>query len=116
MGGYGFYVWSAYGVTALVLVVELLALRSRRRSVLAEARLTGPTPRPIRGRRPNEAPSPPLRCGSAPACCVLGVAAALVLNAFQSNLVFFFSPTEVAANGRRRAARSASAAWSRRRA
>lgn len=26
----------------------------------------------------------------------LGIAAALVLNAFQSNLVFFFSPTEVA--------------------
>ena len=40
MNGYGFYVWSAYGVTAIVLVVELLALRSRRRSVLAEARLT----------------------------------------------------------------------------
>jgi cytochrome c-type biogenesis protein CcmE len=28
---------------------------------------------------------------------VLGVAAALVLNAFQSNLVFFFTPTQVAA-------------------
>ena len=28
----------------------------------------------------------------------LGVAAALVLNAFQSNLVFFFSPTQVVAN------------------
>lgn len=28
----------------------------------------------------------------------LGVAAILVLNAFQSNLVFFFSPTQVAAN------------------
>ncbi len=28
----------------------------------------------------------------------LGAAAALVLNAFQSNLVFFFSPTQVAAN------------------
>jgi cytochrome c-type biogenesis protein CcmE len=27
----------------------------------------------------------------------LGIAAALILNAFQSNLVFFFSPTEVAA-------------------
>ncbi len=39
MNGYGFYVWSAYGVTALVLAVELVALRSRRRSVLAEARL-----------------------------------------------------------------------------
>ena len=29
---------------------------------------------------------------------LLGGAAALVLNAFQSNLVFFFSPSEVAAN------------------
>jgi cytochrome c-type biogenesis protein CcmE len=29
---------------------------------------------------------------------VLGVAVALVLNAFQSNLVFFFSPSQVAAN------------------
>src|SRR5215216_4290302 len=28
---------------------------------------------------------------------VIGVAAALVLNAFQDNLVFFFSPTQVAA-------------------
>ena len=28
----------------------------------------------------------------------VGVAAALVLNAFQSNLVFFFTPTQVAAN------------------
>ncbi len=33
-------------------------------------------------------------------CCglvALGVASALVLNAFNSNLVFFFSPTQVAA-------------------
>ena len=29
---------------------------------------------------------------------LLGVTAALVLNAFQSNLVFFFSPSQVAAN------------------
>jgi cytochrome c-type biogenesis protein CcmE len=29
---------------------------------------------------------------------VLGAVAALVLNAFQSNLVFFYSPTQVAAN------------------
>ena len=42
MNGYGFYIWSAYGVAALVLAVELFALRSRRRSVLAEARLIGP--------------------------------------------------------------------------
>jgi heme exporter protein D len=29
MGGYGFYVWSSYIVTALVLVCELLSLRAR---------------------------------------------------------------------------------------
>jgi heme exporter protein CcmD len=42
MNGYGFYVWSAYGAAALVLAIELLTLRSRRRTVLLEARLTRP--------------------------------------------------------------------------
>jgi len=42
MNGYGFYIWSAYGVAALLLAVEVLTLRSHRRSVLAEARLTVP--------------------------------------------------------------------------
>jgi heme exporter protein D len=42
MNGYGFYIWSAYGASALVLVIELLTLRSRRRSALLEARLTRP--------------------------------------------------------------------------
>jgi cytochrome c-type biogenesis protein CcmE len=32
------------------------------------------------------------------AVAALGIAAALVLNAFQSNLVFFFSPSQVVAN------------------
>ncbi len=61
MNGYGFYVWSAYGVAALVLLVELVALRSRRRSVLAEARLTVPDGAADPRRSPNEAPSSPLR-------------------------------------------------------
>ena len=30
--------------------------------------------------------------------CAVGAAAALVLNAFQSNLVFFYSPSQIAAN------------------
>ena len=30
MGGYGFYVWGAYGVTALAIIAELIALRARR--------------------------------------------------------------------------------------
>ena len=30
MGGYGFYIWGAYGVTALAIMAELIALRARR--------------------------------------------------------------------------------------
>ena len=37
MGGYGFYVWGAYGVTVLAIVVELAALRARRRAAEALA-------------------------------------------------------------------------------
>ena len=35
MGGYGFYVWGAYGVTALLLAAEVIAVVRRRRSLLA---------------------------------------------------------------------------------
>ncbi|HXX82818.1 MAG TPA: heme exporter protein CcmD [Casimicrobiaceae bacterium] len=35
MGGYGFYVWGSYLVTALVLVVEILAVRSRYKAAQA---------------------------------------------------------------------------------
>jgi len=30
MGGYGFYVWSSYGMLALAIVIELFLLRRRR--------------------------------------------------------------------------------------
>ena len=32
MGGYGFYVWSSYGMLALAIVIELAALGRRRAS------------------------------------------------------------------------------------
>ena len=32
MGGYGFYVWSSYGMLALAIAVELFALRRHRRT------------------------------------------------------------------------------------
>jgi heme exporter protein D len=38
MGGYGLYVWGAYGMTALVLAAELLLLRQRRRRARAAVR------------------------------------------------------------------------------
>jgi len=42
MGGYAWYVWTAYGVTALVIAVELWTLRMRRRRTLVEAKLAEP--------------------------------------------------------------------------
>jgi heme exporter protein CcmD len=42
MKGYGFYIWSAYGVAALAIALELSSLRSRRKAVTEEARLTAP--------------------------------------------------------------------------
>ncbi len=42
MGGYGFYVWSSYGITALVVIVELISLRARRHAAIEEAQLAGP--------------------------------------------------------------------------
>ena len=32
MGGYGFYVWGAYGVTALAIAIEVLGVRARLRA------------------------------------------------------------------------------------
>jgi len=39
MGGYAAYVWGAYGVTAVVIAVELFALAARRRRALERARV-----------------------------------------------------------------------------
>ena len=33
MGGYAFYVWGAYGVTALFLLLEIVSLMWRRRTI-----------------------------------------------------------------------------------
>jgi len=46
MNGYGFYIWSAYGIAVLAIVVEVLLLRSHRRAVLAQARSTASDPAP----------------------------------------------------------------------
>ncbi|MFA7096146.1 MAG: heme exporter protein CcmD [Gammaproteobacteria bacterium] len=41
MGGYGLYVWGSYGVTALVLAIEVIMLLQRKKSVQRRlARLT----------------------------------------------------------------------------
>ncbi|HET7095798.1 MAG TPA: heme exporter protein CcmD [Casimicrobiaceae bacterium] len=40
MNGYGFYIWSAYCIAVLAIVVEMLLLRWHRKAVLAQARAT----------------------------------------------------------------------------
>jgi heme exporter protein D len=36
MGGYAFYVWGSYGAFALAIAAEIVAVRLRKRRVLAE--------------------------------------------------------------------------------
>jgi heme exporter protein D len=38
MGGYAFYVWGSFGLTAAVVVGETLLLRSQRRNILRNLR------------------------------------------------------------------------------
>jgi heme exporter protein D len=38
MGGYAFYVWGSFGLTALVAVLEVLLLRNQRKTILRELR------------------------------------------------------------------------------
>ena len=35
-GGYGFYVWSSYGMALVLLVAEIIQLRKQRRTILAQ--------------------------------------------------------------------------------
>lgn len=39
MGGYGFYVWASFGVTALIMGSEPIVVARRRRAVIARVRL-----------------------------------------------------------------------------
>jgi heme exporter protein D len=42
MGGYAWYVWGSYGITALVVAAEIAAVPARGRRAREEARLTTP--------------------------------------------------------------------------
>ncbi|MEP7329155.1 MAG: heme exporter protein CcmD [Betaproteobacteria bacterium] len=43
MGGYGMFVWGSYGVTAIALAIELLAVRARRRAAIQTSANAGDT-------------------------------------------------------------------------
>ena len=46
MGGYALYVWGSYAVTAALILMEVIALRGRRRAALAQAGHAGPGAHP----------------------------------------------------------------------
>jgi heme exporter protein D len=46
MGGYAFYVWGSYGVTAAVIIAEIFVVARHRKQALEEARLSGPEEAP----------------------------------------------------------------------
>ncbi len=48
MGGYGVYVWGAYAVTAVLLLIEVLQLRSHRRALDADRPAGAPRLPPAR--------------------------------------------------------------------
>ena len=93
MGGYGLYVWGAYGVTARVHAGRAAAGARRHRARAA------PTLRDAARAEARHDAAPASAWRSSAACvAAVGAATALVLNAFQSNLVFFYSPSQVAAH------------------
>jgi heme exporter protein CcmD len=42
MGGYGWYIWMAYGAVVVVVAAEVVALRMRRHAAITQARLAEP--------------------------------------------------------------------------
>jgi heme exporter protein CcmD len=56
MGGYAWYVWMAYGAGALVIAIEIVAVRARRHRALDELRMSAEaSPPPPSMLRPRSA-------------------------------------------------------------
>lgn len=96
MGGYAFYVWGSFGITALAMLAESLLIRSQRTSVLAELADERKHNVQMRGRHESTSQTRSHHCRRTGR---IVLAAFLVLNAFESNLVFFFSPTQGTGRG-----------------
>ena len=92
MGGYAAYVWTSYGIAAVVLIANLVIPVQKHRLVAGAAATAHPA-----GAESAMTPARKQRLILI-AIMVVGVAIAIgfALKAFQENLMFFFSPTEVA--------------------
>ena len=47
MGGYAWYVWMSYGAAAIAVIVEVAALRSRRKRAFDDLRMTSAASGPV---------------------------------------------------------------------
>jgi heme exporter protein CcmD len=47
MGGYAWYVWMSYGAAAIAVIVEVAALRSRRKRAFDDLRMTSVAAGPV---------------------------------------------------------------------
>ena len=115
MGGYASYVWSAWGITLLVLVLNAWSARRRHaRTSGRKADDRGCSKQEITDCTENVMTPRRRQRLMLVGLVVAGVAvsAALALRAFQENLEYFFSPTQVAAGEAPTERLSGSAAWS----
>jgi heme exporter protein D len=51
MGGYAWYVWMSYGAAALAVIVEVAALRARRKRALDDLRMASAASGPVTNMR-----------------------------------------------------------------
>ena len=110
MGGYAGYVWTAYGLTALVLLWNWWAARRSE----AEAADAAHAPHDTCPGEPHMTPRQKRMVTVVAILAGVGIATAFALKAFNQNLLYYYSPTQIqAGEAPDAAARSASAAWSR---
>ena len=99
MGGHGAYVWSAYGITLVVLVLNawLARVKDSQRSARARARHAGEVPRKQPTVRRLQKSRTQRKLFMVVVLAGVAVAGFLTYRALQENLLYFFSPTQVAA-------------------
>ena len=92
MGGYGFYVWTCFAITFIVLIGNEWRARARQKAVYRdiEVRIRAVEERTMKARQQRM-----LTVGLAAAGLI--VAAALTLTAFRENMMFFVGVSDVVA-------------------